>query len=149
MYFFSSLANCSLVKGVLGFLSALCFLRLHLRGSCGRAGGMSCFILWSRNGGMWGNNAPGGRNGALGGETALGDSHGDGVDLTGDDVLDDGDGEDLFDPGDVEPDLIFVVLKHISLSLLSPAVHSFDKMKSIPKDKTLLVSIVTSLLYRD
>lgn len=138
MYFFSSLASCSLVKGVLGFLSALCFLRLHLSGSCGKAVGISCFILWSRNGGIWGNNAPGGRNCDLGGETALGDSHGDGLDLTGDDVLDDGDGEDLFDPGDVEPDLILSV-KHISLSLLSPAVHSFDKIKSIPKDKTLLL----------
>ena len=141
MYFFSNFASCSLVNGVLGFLSALCFLRVHFSGSCGKDVGISGCILWSKNGGMWGNMAAGGNSWDLGGETGLGDSLGDGDDLTGDEVLDDGDGDDLLDPGEVDPDLT-VDFKHNSLSLLSPAVHFSDSIKSIPKDKTLLSSMV-------
>ena len=88
--------------------------------------------------------AAGGNSWDLGGETGLGDSLGDGDDLTGDEVLDDGDGDDLLDPGDVDPDLT-VDFKHNSLSLLSPAVHFSDSIKSIPKDKTLLWSMTMML----
>ena len=77
----------------------------------------------------------------LGGDTALGDSLGDGDDLTGDEALDEGAGEDLLEPGEVDPDRT-VEGKHNSLSLLSPAVHFSDNIKSIPKDKTLLCSMI-------
>ena len=86
---------------------------------------------------MCGKSAAGGNNADLGGDTALGDSLGDGDDLMGDDALDDGAGDDLLDPGEVDPDRTLLD-KQISLSLLSPAEHFSDNMKSIPKDKTLL-----------
>ena len=37
-YFFSNLLNCWVVNGVLGFLSDLCFLKVHLRGRKGGDG---------------------------------------------------------------------------------------------------------------
>ena len=80
--------------------------------------------------------APGGKKCVLGGDTGLGDSLGEGDDLAGDGVLDVGDGDDLLDPGDVEPDLTLFD-NNKSLSFASPALHFSDNIKSIPNLKTL------------
>lgn len=91
---------------------------------------------------MWGNREPGpGSSSERGGDTGRGDSLGEGDDLTGDEVREDGAGEDLLEPGEVEPSLTGAWANK-SLSLVSPVVHFSDNMKSMPNDKPLLGSMI-------
>ena len=76
-----------------------------------------------------------------GGDTGLGDSLGEGEHLTGDEAREEGAGEDLLEPGEVDPSLI-----GNSLSLLSPVLHFSDNIKSMPNDKPLLCSIMNWLV---
>ena len=139
MYFFSSLLSWSLVKGVLGFLSALCFLRVHLRGSWGgRLGAaMSGCSRCRRKGGMWGKSEAGGNTEARGGDTGRGEQLGD----------KEGDGEERAEPGEVEPKRTQGCMSLLAPSLLSPALHFSDRMKSIPKDKTLVFSMTDDAVH--
>ena len=91
---------------------------------------------------MWGNREPGpGNRRERGGDTGLGDSLGEGDDLRGDEVREDGAGEDLLEPGEVEPSLTGGWANN-SLSLVSPVVHFSDNIKSMPNDKPLLGSMI-------
>ena len=77
----------------------------------------------------------------LGGRLAdvLGDWLGDGDDLDGEEVLDEGEGDDLLEPGEADPSLT----DGINTSLLvSPAVHCLERMKSIPNDILVLLSMI-------
>ena len=59
--------------------------------------------------------------------------------------MEDGAGEDLPEPGEVEPSLTGASDNN-SLSLVSPVLHFSDNMKSMPNDKPLLGSIMDCLM---
>ena len=95
---------------------------------------------------MCGNREPGpGIIRERGGETGRGDSLGEGEDLRGEEAREEGAGEDLLEPGEVEPSLTGA-WDNNSLSLVSPVLHFSDNMKSMPNDKPLLGSIMDCLM---
>ena len=84
---------------------------------------------------------------ARGGDTGRGEQLGDG----GEEAREQGEGEERAEPGEVEPRRTLgcrSLLAGLSApSLLSPALHFSDRMKSIPKDKTLVFSMTDDAMH--
>ena len=153
-YFFSNLSSCWLVNGVLGFLSALCFLKVHLRGRWGMEGKVgvegkdcgggkllgedltccSCFrsSSWEKEGANCeGNEGAPERGGerlcALNKSWGGGEHEEEWLDEDGED----GHGEEVGEGGG-ECSLRSGILSHL-ISTSFFGLQLFDRMKSIPK----------------